>query len=127
MAEIIKLDNAELVAEEAARRWVQVAQEAVGERGAFRIMLSGGNTPRSLYHLMAAAPWCDQAPWGQTYVFWGDERRVPPNHPESDYRMARETLLDHVPVPGDHIFRLQGEGLESSVVRDYETKLRHHF
>lgn len=127
MAEIVKLDNAELVAEEAARRWLQSAQEAVSERGAFRIMLSGGNTPRLLYQLMAQDPWRDQIPWERTYVFWGGERRVPPNHPESDYRMARETLLDHVPIPDDHVFRLQGEGLESSVVRDYENKLRRHF
>lgn len=127
MAEIVKLNNAEQVAEEAARRWVQIAQEAVSERGAFRIMLSGGNTPRLLYQLMASDSWRDQVPWEQTYVFWGDERRVPPSHPESAYRMARETLLDHVPVPDDHIFRLQGEGLESSVIRDYENKLRRHF
>lgn len=127
MAEIVKLNNAELVAEEAARRWAQIAQEAVSERGAFRIMLSGGNTPRLLYQLMAQDPWRDQAPWEQTYVFWGDERRVPPSHPESDYRMAREALLDHVPIPDDHIFRLKGEGLESSIIRDYETKLRRHF
>lgn len=127
MAEIVKLNSIEDIAQEAARRWVQIAQQAVAERGTFRIMLSGGNTPRPLYQLMASDPWCDQAPWGETYVFWGDERRVPPTHPESDYRMAREALLDHVPIPADHVFRLQGEGLESSVVRDYETKLRRHF
>lgn len=127
MTEIIRLANAEAVAEEAARRWVQIAQEAIGARGAFQIMLSGGYTPRVLYGLMATTPWRDQAPWQQTYVFFTDERRVPPSSPDSNYRMIRELLLDHVPVPEDHIFRLQGEGLESSVIRDYENKLRRQF
>ena len=127
MSEIIRLADAEAVAHEAARRWVEIAQAAVAERGAFRIALSGGNTPRRLYELMASAPWRDQAPWPQSFVFWGDERRVPPSHPDSDYRMARETLLDHVPVPPGHIFRMFGEELANSAKQDYEEKLRRHF
>ncbi|MBN1310830.1 MAG: 6-phosphogluconolactonase [Anaerolineae bacterium] len=127
MAEIIQLKGLEEIAGEAARRWAQIAQEAVAARGAFRVMLSGGETPRSLYQLMAAESWRDQAPWGQTYVFWSDERRAGPSDPESNYRMARETLLDHVPIPADHIFQLQGVGLASGIARDYENKIRQHF
>jgi len=127
MAEIIKLKGLNEIAEEAARRWVQIAQESVEARGAFRIMLSGGSSPRPLYQLMATEPWRDQVPWEQTYVFWSDERRVGHSDPESNYGMAHETLLEHVPLPADHVFPLQGTGLASSIIRDYEAKLRHHF
>ncbi|MBN1430094.1 MAG: 6-phosphogluconolactonase [Anaerolineae bacterium] len=127
MAEIVKLAGAEKIAEEAARRWVQIAREAVADRGVFRIMLSGGYSPRLLYQLMATDPWQGRVSWEQTCVFWADERRVAPSDPESNYRMAHEMLLEHVPVPDNHIFQLQGTGLASSVIRDYENKLRRHF
>jgi len=127
MSEIVRLPSPQKVAEEAARRWLSIAQAAVAERGQFDIALSGGNTPRFLYSLMASEPRAGQAPWAQSYVFWGDERRVPASHPDSDYRMARETLLDHVPVPQDHIFRMPSEGLASGDMLDYERKIRRHF
>ena len=127
MTEIVKLEDVQEVAEEAARRWVQIARESIDARGAFRVMLSGGYSPRPLYRLMSSEPWQSQAPWEQTYVFFTDERRVAPSDPESNYRMARETMLDHVPIPAEHIFQLQGTGLASSIIRDYETKLRRHF
>jgi len=127
MAEVIRLDDLEALSQEAARRWLAIAQKAVEEQGRFSIALSGGNTPRRLYQIMASSPYKEQAPWAQTHVFWGDERRVPPGDDQSDYRMAREALLDHVPIPPDQIYRMQGEGLLSSVVRDYETKLKKYF
>ncbi len=127
MPEIIQLADIEAIAQEAAKRWLAIAQEATATRGSFSIALSGGKTPRPLYQLMASEPLRGQAPWDKTYIFWGDERRVPPGHEDSDYRMAKETLLDHVPVPGDHIFPMMGQGLASTAVRDYETKLRKHF
>lgn len=127
MTEIVRLPDAEAVAREAARRWIEIARQAVEERGAFRIALSGGETPRLLYRLMASEPWRDQAPWAETHVFWCDERRVPPSDPRSNYRMARETLLDHVPIPSEQVYRMQGGGLISSATSDYEEKLRRHF
>ena len=126
MAEIVRLGDPEAVSQEAARRWLDTAAKAVVERGKFRIALSGGSTPRRLYEIMAS-PQGQQAPWSQTYVFWGDERRVPPSHADSAFRMARETLLDHVPIPAEQIFRMHGEELASGAVRDYENKLRRHF
>jgi 6-phosphogluconolactonase len=127
MAEVIRLDDLESLSQEAARRWLAIAQEAVSEQGKFSIALSGGSTPRRLYQIMASSPYKEQTPWAQTHVFWGDERRVAPGDPESDYRMARETLLDHVPVPPDQVHRMLGEGLVSSTVRDYENKLKRYF
>jgi len=125
--EVVILPHIEAIIEEAARRWVRIAQEAVAERGVFRIALAGGSTPRPLYMLMASAPWCDQVDWSRTFVFWGDERRVPPNHPDSNYRMAQEALLRHVPIPREQIFRMDGEDLANSAARAYEEALKRHF
>ena len=127
MAELVILPDLAAVVQEAARRWVAVAGQAVAERDMFRIALSGGSTPRPLYELMASEPWRSQAPWAKTYVFWGDERRVPPSHPDSNYGMAYESLLRHVPIPADHVFRMDGEGLASSAAHDYTAKLTRHF
>ncbi len=127
MAEIKVLPDLEAVAEEAARRWVQIAGAAVEKHGAFRIALCGGDVARRLYEIMASTPYSDQAPWAQTVVFWGDERRVPASHPESLYHLVRTTLLDHVPIPQDRIFRMDGEGLARSAAREYEETLRRHF
>lgn len=127
MSEIIRLKDIEDISSAAARRWTEIAKTAVRERGSFTVALSGGNTPRHLYETLASPPLRDQLPWEQTFVFWGDERRVPPSSADSDYRMAKETLLDHIPIPTDHIFRMVGEGLASGSVRDYEDKLRRHF
>jgi 6-phosphogluconolactonase len=127
VAEIKILPDAEAVAQDAAVRWVESARAAVEARGAFRVALSGGSTPRRLYELMASESLREQAPWAQTYIFWGDERRVPASHPDSNYHLARVTLIDHVPVPLEHVFRMDGEGLARSAAREYEEALRLHF
>lgn len=92
-------------AEEVARR----AGEAVRTRGRFTFALAGGSTPRALYHLLSEAPFRDRLPWNAVEVFWGDERHVPPDHPESNYRMAREALLDRVPLPAGNVHRIPAE------------------
>ena len=75
------------------------------------ILLSGGSTPRALYQLVAdaAAPHRARIPWHAVRFFWGDERQVPPDHPDSNYRMAREAMLDHVPAAAAHVHRIAGE------------------
>jgi 6-phosphogluconolactonase len=75
----------------------------------FTWALAGGSTPRALYRLLAGAPYCDRLPWPAIHFFWGDERHVPPDHPESNFRMARETLLDAVPVPPANLHRIAAE------------------
>lgn len=84
------------------------------ERGATGLVscaLSGGSTPRTLYQLLAdpASPYRDRIAWEAIHFFWGDERHVPPDHPDSNFRMAREAMLDRVPVPAAHIHRVAGE------------------
>ncbi len=127
MAEINIHPTLDELAQDAAGRWVEIANQAVAERGVFRIALAGGSTPRPLYTLMASEPWRSQAPWAETVVFWGDERRVPPSDPESNYRMAQETLLQHVPILPHNIYRMDGEELANSAAREYTNKLMRHF
>ena len=88
-----------------------VAEEvslAVAEQGACRIALAGGGTPRALYLRLAGDPWRDRIEWGAMHVFWGDERCVPPDHPASNARMAREALLDQVPVDPAKVHPIDG-------------------
>ncbi len=101
------------------------AQEAVRRRGRFTIALSGGNTPRALYALLAAPPFGGEIDWAATQVFWSDERCVPPDHPDSNYRMAREALLDRVPLPAANVHRLRGElPVPQQAAQEYRTELQ---
>src|SRR5262245_32704881 len=97
------------LAEVAARLIAEAAREAVAARGRFRIALAGGATPRETYARLARAPWRESVAWDRAWVFFGDERAVPPDHDESNYRMAWETLLSAVPVPPAQIFRMRAE------------------
>ncbi|ABC81213.1 6-phosphogluconolactonase [Anaeromyxobacter dehalogenans] len=111
---------ARAAAEEVARR----AEAAVAARGRFAIALAGGSTPRALYGVLAdpAAPWRARVPWARTEVWFGDERCVPPDHPDSNYRMAREALLDRVAPAAVH--RIEGERPPADAAARYEAALR---
>jgi len=111
----------------AAEQVVTLAGAAIAARGRFAIGLSGGSTPRPLYELLASPAFASRIDWTNVHVFWGDERCVPPDHPDSNYRMARETLLDHVPLPPDNIHRLAGELDPATAAADYEAHLRAFF
>lgn len=82
---------------------------AVRSRGRCFLALAGGETPRGCYQRLAAAPFKDELPWPQVYVYWSDERRVPLDDPSSNFAMAKAALLDHVPIPPEHIFPLVGD------------------
>jgi len=114
---------------EAAEALASIAAKAASERGAFSVALAGGATPRGLYELLAGDKTLSRAvPWGRTHVFFGDERHVPPDHPDSNYRMAQETLLSKVPVPPDHVHRMAGEWPDTSrAAAAYEEALTSHF
>ncbi len=101
--------NPAAIAEAVARRWAALSATAIAERGFFHVALAGGSTPRLLYQTLASPAWRDDIDWSRLHVFFGDERSVPPEHPDSNYRMARESLLDHVPIPSDQIHRMKGE------------------
>jgi 6-phosphogluconolactonase len=121
---ITVVDTPEAVARGAAERFVALAKEAVAARGRFTVAFSGGSTPRALFQLLAKDPFRAQVPWDRLEIFWGDERSVPPTHQDSNYRMAKEALLDHVPVPGDRVHRIQAERPDvAAAAADYEAEL----
>jgi 6-phosphogluconolactonase len=101
--------DAEELALKAARRFARLADQYVVGCGRFTVALSGGSTPRAMFSLLAEHPFADTVPWSSIYFFWGDERCVPPVHPDSNYRMASETLLSKVPIPAENIFRIPTE------------------
>ncbi len=121
--------NADALCRTAAAEVVSSAAAAVREKGVFTVVLSGGSTPKSLYTLLADdESWRARVPWEQSHFFWGDERHVPPAHPESNYRMAHEAMLSKVPVPAAHIYRIKSEYADAEqAAREYEQTLRTFF
>ena len=112
---------------EVARASVQVIKDAVNANGKCSLALSGGATPRESYRLLGST-FRDQIPWERIHVFWGDERYVPHGHPDSNFRMARETLLNHVPCPEGHIHPMPTHfPSPEAAAEDYERTLRQHF
>jgi 6-phosphogluconolactonase len=96
-------DDGAALAEAAALHIVARARAAVDEHQRFTIALSGGSTPRAVFERLARADLSAQMPWSQTHVFWSDDRAVPLDHPDSNYRMACESLLAQVPIPKENI------------------------
>ena len=95
---------------ERAAAWVAGrAAAATAEGGGFAIALAGGSTPRALYQRLAAPPYRDRLEWAHWSVYFGDERAAPPDDPESNYRLARQTLLEHVPIPPGQVHRMEAE------------------
>lgn len=107
----------------AAERVISVAGEAIEARGRFVWALAGGSTPAALYRLLASPGWAERVAWSRVHFFWGDERCVPPDHAESNYRMAREALLDAVAPAPSHVHRLEGELPAAVAAERYEAEL----
>src|SRR6267378_6756056 len=120
----VVLPTVQALAEDAAQRFARAASDAVQSHGEFVVALSGGATPRRLYERLAAPPYLSSVPWSLVLVFWSDERCVPPDHAASNYRMAREALLDHVPIPPEHVHRIRGEDDPVVAAKAYERTLR---
>jgi 6-phosphogluconolactonase len=101
------------------------AKTAITARNRFCVALSGGNTPRAVYSLLATKK--DLLPWDKIYIFFGDERHVPPEHSDSNYRMANESLLSRVPLPQKNIYRVRAELDAKVAAQEYEDQLREFF
>ncbi|MGZ4889902.1 MAG: 6-phosphogluconolactonase [Candidatus Angelobacter sp.] len=117
-------DNAAL-AHTAALEFHRLAEAAVRERGRFSVALSGGNTPRTVYSLLASEH--RQLPWDGIHIFFGDERHVPPDDPDSNFRMASESLLSKVPIPQKNVHRIRAELDPEAAAKEYEQELRGFF
>ncbi len=110
----------------AATEFAGLASQAVQTNGKFSVALSGGSTPKSLYSLLASGS-IPNIPWDKIFFFFGDERCVPPDHPDSNYRMARETGL-FAKLPDDHVFRVHTEETDpDNAARAYEQTLQQFF
>ncbi len=103
---------------------IATARLAMAERGAFRIALSGGHTPQTTYELLGREPLRTEISWSDTFIYFGDERCVPPNDEQSNYRMAERALFQHVPVPAANVHRIRGEIDPGLAANEYASILR---
>ncbi len=110
-----------------AERFVAAAAAAIEATETFSVALSGGSTPRALFTALASPAYTSRIQWSAVHMFWGDERCVGPADADSNYRMARETLLDHVPVRPTNIHRIRGEEDPAAAAERYERELRSAF
>lgn len=104
--------------EAAAEQFVLAARSAIAKRGVFHIALAGGSTPKGLYQKLATSPYIEQIDWSRVHLFFGDERCVLPTHEDSNFKMAREALIDHIPIPQENVHRMpteQGNALDIAV------------
>ena len=120
---VVVLPDLDAVSAEAARRFVAIANDAVAQSNRCTVAWAGGSTPERLYRLLASETYRDAVPWASLYIFFGDERCVPPDDRESNYRMAREAILDHVPVLPEQVFRMEGERDPQSAAVTYDATL----
>ncbi len=109
----------------AAGEFTRAARAAIAARGRFAVALAGGNTPRGAYALLAEDP--QGPPWDQVHFFFGDERHVPPEHPESNYRMVREALLSKIAVPESNVHRIPAERPAQEAADSYQKVLQEFF
>jgi 6-phosphogluconolactonase len=123
LPELEVLPNADRLADAAARRFVAAGLTAINTHGRFIVALAGGSTPGSMYARLAGEH-ASSLDWSCVHFLWGDERCVPPDHEASNYRMARETLLAHIPVPDANVHRIRGEDVPLEAAVAYERVLR---
>lgn len=126
-SELMVFRSQALLAEALADAFVAASRDAIAARECFTVALAGGNTPRDAYALLAKEPRRSQVLWSAVDVYFGDERCVPPNDAQSNYRMAADALLNHVPIPQSQVHRMQGEIAPEKAALDYAVLLRSTF
>ena len=116
------------IAQDAAKIFVNAAQQAVKERGVFRVAMAGGSTPKTLYALLVAEPFRSQLPFDKMQLFFGDDRHVPPDHADSNYRMVSENFISKTPIKPDQVFRMKTELQDTEkAALEYEQILKTQF
>ena len=124
---IFVFESPEQLALAAAERFVEYSNELGDMTERFSVALAGGNTPRRVYELLATERFKSRVEWPQVYLFFGDERCVPPEHPDSNYAMAYEALISRAPIPAKNVHRIVGEGNANENALAYEYQLRTFF
>lgn len=113
------------MAERAAHHLAELCEEAIAQRGVFTLALSGGATPLPLFRLLSGSDWAERLPWEKIILYWGDERCVGPDDPQSNYGMTRKELLANVPITW--YYRMKGEDDPVRAAMAYEALLKEHF
>jgi 6-phosphogluconolactonase len=120
-------ENTDTLARQAARYLSELSRDFIRSSGRFTLVLSGGSTPKGLYEKLAQTDGSGRIHWDSVHIFWGDERCVPPDHPESNYGSARKSLLDRIPIPPRNIHRIRGEMEPQEAAALYEKDLKAFF
>jgi 6-phosphogluconolactonase len=115
------------LAQEAARRVAQASKQAIADHGSFSIALSGGSTPKALYAVLAEEPYKSSVDWAKWDVYWGDERCVPPDNKDSNYKTAYDALLTKVPIAAAKVYRMKGEIDPNTAATEYGQLLKQKF
>jgi 6-phosphogluconolactonase len=114
----------EALTELAAKGVVFWGRKAIERRGVFHLALSGGSTPKALYRRLASAPYADQLDWRRVHLWWSDERAVPSDHPDSNYKLAYDALIAQVAILPEHVHRVQTELGPAGAAERYEAEIR---
>jgi 6-phosphogluconolactonase len=117
------LSDAEALALRAADVFAMAAQASAAARGRFAVALSGGETPRALYRHLARQQFAQKVPWRRVHLYWGDERCVPPDDPASNFGLARDAFIKHVPIAAQNVHRMPGERGPEAAALAYEDEL----
>lgn len=126
--EFVVCADASEVSRKGAELLIDLAKEAAAANRRLSVALSGGSTPKTMFEMLSAAPLAGQVPWGIIDLFWGDERCVPPDHKDSNYRMTKEALLDRAPIPASNIRRIPAEKTPpASAAAEYQALLTDYF
>ncbi len=126
-AQVRVFQDIEELSRAAADFFSTLARDCAAKRGRFAVALSGGSSPKGLYALLGSPPYRDEVPWQQVHIFWSDERCVPPDSPESNYKLALDAFLSAVPLPDVNIHRVKGETAPDAAARSYEDDLQIFF
>lgn len=124
MNKIIISSSVNQTIEKAREIFFESYEQSIQSRGYFSAVLSGGHTPRPLYESLSRT---ENIQWDKVYVFWGDERLVPPDHPDSNYLLAYDSLLAKISIPDENVYRIKGELSPNNAADDYQNSLDGYF
>lgn len=124
---VIISETPDALADRVAADFSALVTSTLSTQERFSIALAGGQTPKQFYERLAKEPYKSSIPWEKLWIFWGDERCVPKEHPDSNFRMASEALLQYVPVQASHVTRMRGEDPPPQAAQDYEKSMRQFF
>jgi 6-phosphogluconolactonase len=127
MSNIFVFQDAKSLSEAVAEHFVGTGKSAINIRRKFSVALAGGSTPQGAYKLLATPDYVDELDWTKVHIFWGDERCVPPDDVESNYRMAEDSFIKHLPIPAANVYRMEGERNPGDAAENYQARLLNFF